>query len=216
MINKKTARMTAMTALLAGTLTVGGMMAYFTDTDNAVNSFTVGKISIELTEPDWDPDDATDITPGKEIEKNPTITNNGINDEFVFLSVSVPYKNIVVANADGTKKPAADTQLFEYEVNDGWTQVGQKTVDAENGVYKYLYAYTGQSADTMEALAQSEDTPALFDSVTFVNAVEGQGLEESTQTIDIDAYAIQSSYLGASKAETAPANVWQILSNQAQ
>lgn len=213
MMNKKAARTAAIAAIMAGTLTVGGMMAYFTDADDAVNTFTVGKISVDLTEPDWDPEDGEDITPNQTIEKNPTVTNDGVNDEFVFLKVSVPYKNIVTANADGTKNAAADTALFTYEVNDGWTLLNEEK-DTENGVTEYLYAYTGADEQTMEALAADASAPALFDSVTFVNAVEGQELEGSTQNLTIDAYAIQSSFLGASADETQPQAVWTILSNQ--
>ena len=42
-------------ALLIGTMSIGGIMAYFTDGDTATNTFTVGKISIDLQEPEWVP-----------------------------------------------------------------------------------------------------------------------------------------------------------------
>ena len=39
---------------LAATTIIGGTLAYFTDTDNKTNTFTVGKVDITLTEPEWD------------------------------------------------------------------------------------------------------------------------------------------------------------------
>lgn len=52
---------------------IGGTLAYFTDTDNKTNTFTVGKVDITLTEPDWNEDQAR-LIPGREIPKDPTIT----------------------------------------------------------------------------------------------------------------------------------------------
>ena len=44
--------------IAAGTVlavsTVGSLMAYFTDTQEKVNHFTVGKLQIELQEPEWE------------------------------------------------------------------------------------------------------------------------------------------------------------------
>lgn len=54
-------------SLLVGVMTIGGMTAYFTDTESVVNEFTVGKISIKLTEPGWNPENGIDITPLKEV-----------------------------------------------------------------------------------------------------------------------------------------------------
>lgn len=45
-------RMVAATALV-GVLLIGGISAYFTDTDSTTNNFTVGKIDIELHEDNW-------------------------------------------------------------------------------------------------------------------------------------------------------------------
>ena len=90
---------------LAAILTTGGLMAYFTDSDTQTNTFTVGKVTVDLQEPEWDkypdtdkdgvPDEAEDMTPNKTIKKDPTITNTGINDQFVFATVQVPCRNII-------------------------------------------------------------------------------------------------------------------------
>ena len=61
MQNKKRMKtMIAATAMI-GVLAIGGISAYFTDGDTATNTFTVGKVSIDLQEPNWNP--PKDITP---------------------------------------------------------------------------------------------------------------------------------------------------------
>jgi len=44
----------ALVVCLLATALVSGTLAYFTDTDDATNTFTVGNVSIDLTEPKWD------------------------------------------------------------------------------------------------------------------------------------------------------------------
>ena len=92
---------------LAGVLCIGGIMAYFTDGDIAVNEFTVGRVSLDLIEENWTPDDGEDITPGKDIPKDPYILNDGVNDAYVYLMVSVPYATVSVVQEDGTYQGGA-------------------------------------------------------------------------------------------------------------
>ena len=206
-----------MALTLAALLLVGGVFAYLTDTDTQTNTFTMGNVEIDLTEPTWDeypdednngvPDPAEDIWAGKVIAKDPTITNTGDNDAYVYLMVSVPKQNIVTAQADGTPNEAAVTQLFNYTVNGGWTLLKSNTSGADENVY--LYAY-----DT--ALAPTEVTAtALFDEIEFVNVIEGQILSDVTFNIPVVAYAIQSNF-GAGEAGDVmtTAEAWELYANQ--
>lgn len=59
---------------LAATALIGGTLAYFTDTDDATNEFTVGNVDIELDEPEWDENKIPTIMPGKVIVKDPVVT----------------------------------------------------------------------------------------------------------------------------------------------
>lgn len=208
-MNKKVKNI-AVASAMAGVLALGGIGAYFTDSDSASNEFTVGKISLDLTEPNWNPDNGKDITPNKEISKDPTVTNDGVNSEFVFLTVSVPYENIITANDDGTINTATDTELYSYTVNNGWTEIGTAKKDEAKKTITHTYVYGDANACT--ELAKGVATPTLFDSVKFVNAVEGQGLETSTYNIDINAYGIQTTDINGGK--TAPSDVWSVLSTQ--
>lgn len=193
-----------------GIITLGSAVAYFTDADTATNTFTVGKVSLDLQEPDWNPDSGKNLTPGKELKKNPQILNDGVNDEFVFMEVRVPYRKIVTANADGTKNPAADTELFHYKVNDGWQKLSSSKDEAAQTI-NYIYVYG--SADSCQALPKEEATPALFDTVTFVNLVEGQNLENVDLQILINAYGIQTTDIAG--GSTSPETVWDTVKSQA-
>ena len=73
---------------LAAIAIAGGTIAYFTDTDEATNTFTVGKVDIDLTEPSWK-GDAT-LMPGVSYAKDPTITvAQGSQDAYVFLKLDM-------------------------------------------------------------------------------------------------------------------------------
>lgn len=78
-------------AVLAATAVIGGTMAYFTDvTEEKVNTFTIGKVDIDLTEPDWDPDGDHRLVPDTGYAKNPTITvQEGSEDSWLFMEVKM-------------------------------------------------------------------------------------------------------------------------------
>ena len=216
-----TKTMLVLTALI-GTLSVGGIMAYFTDGDTATNTFTVGKISLDLQEPEWVP--PINIVPEQEFAKNPQIKNDGLNEEYVFMKVTVPYAHLVTANEDGTKNPAADVELFNYNVNKGWVEMEENKVkDTVNKTITHLYAYTGDYSTSMEALGVNETTPALFDYVRFANIVEDQTIETQTLNVVVNAYGIQTTNLNDGKAnldglnddgKLAPKDVWKIIETQ--
>ena len=75
---------------LAATAVIGGTLAYFTDKDVAKNTFTVGNVDIELTEPKWTStgsQDAPEVYPGEPLAKDPTVENIGANPCFVRIKV---------------------------------------------------------------------------------------------------------------------------------
>lgn len=189
-------------------LIIGSALAYFTDADSETNSFTVGNISLDLTEPGWNPEKGKNIIPNQTIAKDPQITNDGANDAFVFMSVEVPMATVKTANADGTVNAAASKELFSYDVNDSWTVIGAQRIGMSR--VTYIYAYVGNDGN-MKALKPGSTTQPVFDSVTFVNAIEGQ-LDNTTVTIDVSSMGIQANDLNT----TNPAEVYEILTNQTE
>lgn len=171
MKNRKMVKGIALAAMVAA-LAAGGTAAYLTDFETATNSFTIGKVDIELDEPNWKPDDNTKLVPTQVIKKDPYVKNKGINEAFVYLEVSVPVRNVITAAQDGTRNPLRKTELFTYSKNKEWTQLERKEI--------------------------GQKTTTLFDTVKFANIIEGQ---LDTQQIDmpVRAYAIQSTNTGDDK-----------------
>lgn len=205
---KRQIKMAMLCAALSGTLAAGGIMAYFTDNETAENTFTVGKVSLSLIEPKWVV--PKNIAPNQEIDKDPQIKNDGVNAEYVFMEVTVPYGNIVTANQDGTRKAAADTEFFEYTLNTGWAELGSAKKNELTKTMTRLYVY-GTSTACTELTAGTTTNP-LFEKVTFVNAVEGQDLEATNQEVTVKAYGIQTTDINGGKRT--PDEVWKALSNQ--
>lgn len=184
---------TVLVCSAAGMLLLGGTAAYLTDHDEAVNEFTVGKVDIEIDEPEWKPEENKKIVPTQEIKKDPMITNTGINDAFVYLQVSVPKASVITADKDGKRLPKANQELFTYKKNAGWTLIETKDLENEKS---YTYSYD-------KILKPGEATGTLFDTVTFANVIEGE-LDTQQISIPVHAYAIQTANT-AGNAEGVPA-----------
>lgn len=188
-------------AALAGVMVIGGASAYLTDAEVATNTFTVGKVQVDLTEPKYpgnDTDTVKNLIPNQEVAKDPTVTNTGNNNAIVFLKVKVPKASVVTANPDGTRA-AEDSKVLFYlkdENDQPWTQANNfdvnwvRLTNLENETnknvddsYTYIFGYN-------DVLQPGVSTTALFDKVQLINVIEGE-IDSSTQDIDISAYAIQ-------------------------
>lgn len=177
-------------------LVLGTSMAYFTSTDTVINSFTIGSVRIQLHEEAWEnladtdhngiPDMAEFITPMKTLPKDPVIENTGDNPAWVYLQVRIPVRSIITAYDDGTRKEAAETELFFYKKEEPWELIEAYSDDRD---MVYVYSYP-------KALDPGQKTNALFTEVTFCNSIEGQELENTDQVIAVKAMAIQSEQTG--------------------
>ena len=78
-----------------------GTLAYFTDTDEAENTFTTGKVDITLNET-FSENDAK-LLPGKNIEKVVNVTNNE-EDAYVRLHIAFPADTIYYGANDGVQE----------------------------------------------------------------------------------------------------------------
>lgn len=166
---------------------VGGVSAYLTDYEKVSNEFTVGKVDIELKEPEWKPEENKKIEPSKVIHKDPQITNTGTNDAFVYMEVSIPMANVEAAAENGERLGKKMQELFSFESKESWMQLNAQNTENRR-VYTYAYK---------KILKPQETSEALFDTVKFLNLIEGQ-LDGQTLEIPVRAYAIQTSYTGGS------------------
>ncbi len=199
-------------------LIIGGVLAYFTDVDTKTNRFTLGNVEILVEEPSWqgtggdnggDAGVVENIVPNQSIPKDPQITNKGTADIYAFVKVAVPYRNVIVGDATA----AADTELFTYTLNQGWTEVGNAETNTDDKTVTHVYAYTGSNASTLEALAKDGKTTPVFDCVVFADVKETGDLAES-ESIQGKEFAVEVSGYGIQTTDSetaAPADVWALI-----
>lgn len=166
---------------LAACLAIGGVAAYLTDTESITNNLSLDtNFSIELTEPGFVEADAQGLAPMQTVVKDPTITNDGTVKAYVAATVKVPVFSGKIIGTDGKITTVTDQDVFAYELNEGWSQVGNATVADGYRTYTYVYA---------NALA-ADETAVVFDDVTVANLAEGISLTDTT--IDVIGHGIQA------------------------
>ena len=117
---------------LAVTAVVGGTLAYFTDTDNETNTFTVGNVDIDLQET-FDPDNAV-LRPGSQstnkIEKKVWIENTGTEDAYVWYEWYIPSALDSIDGSTGTNNVlhvnSNGNSWDKYRENSKYWPEGQK------------------------------------------------------------------------------------------
>ena len=222
---------------IVGCLSLAGITAYFSDGDTTTNTFLVGQVSLKLQEPNWPGDtngDSKDMMPNHEIAKDPQVYNDGVNEEFVFVTVAMPYARIETSELTRVADPKSNTELFSMlnssgaiGVNDGWIKVGYldnnnnisaSAVYREDNTVTHLFAYGTQTSLT--ALLPGQTSAPVFNKVRFVNAKEDQGLEETNLDIVVNAYGIQTTNIldtigrGNADGTVSPADVWSVVYKQ--
>lgn len=190
---KKKSLITMVAAVcLTGVVMVGATLAYLTSTtDVAQNTFTVGKVNIDLDEKtgeidsdftketDWD--DATDgknMYPGQEVDKRPVVTVKAdSSDCWVYVQVSgadeLVSRNFTIAGWDSSNWIKTDST---------------KTL---NGIYKYKKKVTKSSADQF--------LPPVFTNVQYNEKAEGN-VDGTVGTVKVVAAAIQADGIDEAKA----------------
>lgn len=178
--------------MVAG-ISVAGTLAYLTaESQEKINKFTVGGISIELTEPEWSYGDAgAKIVPGDMVDKDPTVTVQADSENcFVYVGI----KNDLKLD-DGTV--AGDLNID----TSAWTVVG--TTSDGTVVYRYI----GEKApDGYVPLATSNtELEKVFTTVTISGtAVNEDNIQQlANDTITVQAYAYQADNVEMTNADAA-------------
>ena len=169
-MNKRKIILLAALLVMVAILGVGGTLAYFTAEDEATNTFTVGNVKIELTEPNWDATgkaEAENVYPGQVLPKDPTVKNTGNNPCYVRVAV------------EGLDVLGKDDLLIKVgELGTGWE------LYEVDGYYYY-----------MEVLAAGEATKTpVFETITIPTALTNDKGEEyeGKYNVKVTAYAVQS------------------------
>ena len=206
--NKKKVAAVSIAALM---LTIGCVNAFFTDSNELINTFKPGGISSELTEEKYDKEGEAqriNIAPNKVMVKDPKVKNIDTLDMYTFVKVTVPTSKVATFDETSGKKIEAKKQpLFVWETGDGWTLI--KTV--ENNTTTDLY-YAYGTSDKMTTLKPQESTSSVFknDQIKFINIIEGQGIENTTLDFNVKDLSIQTTDLG----KTAPLDILEIILQQ--
>ena len=227
---KKRKRLVVIAAALIAIMTIGGTAAYFTAAEEVTNKWTVGKVTIDQQEEEYEKYkeiETKDITPNAELHKDPKVVNTGNNDVFVFMRVRIPKATVKVASQNGSVPTGATLQeLFDYRWNNGWTIIDTREVKDGSATYQeYVAAYGTTNECT--ALKPGAATSVLFINgdgehiankgaegvITFKNIIEGQGLENVQLNLNVESFAIQTTNLTADDTKN-PAKVWGILTAQ--
>ena len=212
----------AAAAACAVTLVVVGVIrAFFTEVEVKENKITIGNISINLTEGDFDPDTTYPVVPGSVVNKAPTIANDGNRDEFVFMTVTVPKAQVTLLYESGTNKGNPKTNLAENtpqqlfrlvaEPTDPNTALQVPSVSGRDIDFSYhsgsntvdgwvLLASdtTGTDSDLYvfgynKKMLPADETVTLFDKVQLKSFIDGE--KKDGVTIGVKGYGIQADYL---------------------
>lgn len=167
----------AMIAIIAA-----GSFAYFTDTDKADNTFTVGNVKIELTEPNWETQgkiDADTVYAGEALAKDPTVENTGKNPCFVRVKV----EGLEQFGEDKMITYESGSNYTANNMNDGW--------EYYNGYFYWTkpLVVAGTENESWNAGLSSKTAP-LFDRVRMPIGLTGN--EENIQPIVVTAQAVQA------------------------
>lgn len=153
-MRKKTVFLAAIAVMLAAIAAVGASLAYFTDQKTAQNTFTIGNVKIELTEPGWT--DGAKLLPGVPAAKDPTVTNTGLAPCLVRVNVQWPQDAALSYRTDGETGALGDNWL-----------------DGEDGYFYYA-----------QPLAAGAATDTLFDEIVLSADTEnGDGVTEYAVTV---------------------------------
>lgn len=191
---KKKITAIALVVCLVAVAIVGGSLAYFTDEEEATNTFEVGNVDITLTEPNWDAalkEDAKAATliPGRVIAKDPTITVEATSQRaytFMEVKLSDDFAKLLADYATA-KKIDLSTVAGQKDLIAAWfsSKVQPKIMKLD---------LTNKSV-ILGVLSPKDpgDTVTYFDAVTVPADVDGTMIKENGDyKIYITAYAIQA------------------------
>ena len=172
-MKKKLLAASLVIALLAIAV-VGGSLAWLQDSKAVTNTFTVGQVKIDLTEPGWS--DNAKLVPGAVIAKDPTVTVKANSEKCkVYVKVEVPANLAALVDLD------IDTT--------NWLATGV------TGVYAYKADVDASASDTV--------LPKVFNKVTVKGTATNEQLAALSSSADsadlkikVTAYAIQADNLG--------------------
>lgn len=164
MTTKKKLFTAILSLALVAVVTVGGTFAYLSaNAGEKTNVFTFAdNIRGTLGEPNWNPEDGKDLTPGKEIKKDPIITNTSTNGVEEYAAVKVTFQS---GKNTGTEDAPVYTDLSDTDaarlltlIEIDWNTTDWTLINGTATGANQTYAYNHK-------LAPGEVSNPLFNSV---------------------------------------------------
>ena len=194
---KKKLTAVALVVCMLAIMLVGASLAYFTDTEAKTNTFTMGKVDIVLTEPEWtknNPNGIAKLMPGTVIDKDPTITvAQNSEDAYLFLDVIFNKYNSLfwVMAADASADPAIKEDF---------------TIFNEDGSVKQEYKNDKQQFSTSMFMKAMQDPTNKEVFQKIVNKWFG-GIEHTDWKVEVadmgkinkDCFTLRLAYIGGQK-----------------
>lgn len=185
-MNKKTVTFGAIALAMSTVVAVGGSLAYFTDTETATNTFTVGDVDIDLEEPLWDPCEEHIISPGADIDKNPTVTNVGVNDAYIRVKVTISDFDTMKAIIPSFESAVSDGVITGFD-SDKWDIVSEYDSGTDHTailLYKNILPSDSEQGNTVQVFSGLSIPEGLNDEI--------KALAGKNPTITVSAEAIQA------------------------
>lgn len=197
---KKTAKAAALfaSAVLLVTGSVLGTMAFLTDTESAVNTFTVGKVDIVVDESDADGDgervkgNSYKLIPGEIYTKDPRMTVKSDSEKAYVRMI------ITVTNASKFKEYTGNEVVYYLSGwGANWEKTGEPVVDETNDTATYEYRYkTTVKPDGTKDL----ELAPLFNEIKIPETLDSDEIEalyKNDFTIKVTGHAIQAQGFGS-------------------
>lgn len=188
---KKRNLLTLVLALvLVAALAVGGTLAYFTDSDDVNNTFTMGHVDIDLQESNdgvnWENNGLTynNVLPGN-TEKKMAQVVVGENSEDCYVMVSVS----IAANEGSTISPENIDKLYKA-VKDQIDENMWDVTPPTGGPLQCVYSVKSGTAEP-DRIASKNDVLPLFNEIVIPEEF-GNEMADQSFTITLNAFAIQS------------------------
>ncbi len=186
-------------ALLLVAASVFGTMAYLTSTDTVTNTFTVGKVNINLDEAKANTDgslvegadrvkaNSYKLLPGHTYNKDPMVTVLS-GSESSYVKMTVTFSKASALDAIFAPTGAELTSIFNGYDAANWIYKGNtKDATADTRTYEFWYK------EAVGAPTADVALDALFDSITVPGEITAEQLATiEGMTITVNAYAIQA------------------------
>lgn len=199
MKTKRKALLLTFCAVLLVVASVLGTIAYLTSQDEVKNTFTVGKVAINLDEAKVTEDgeavtpaervkaNSYKLLPGHTYTKDPTVTVLK-GSESSYIKMTVTFTKAKELDAIFAPDGADLTSIFKDYDPANWIAKGNtENATANTRTYEFWYK------EAVDAPTKDVALDALFDFITVPNDITGEQLATiQGMTITVNAYAIQA------------------------